>query len=191
MIRIFRKFDACKHDLWNGDVLLVPRDGLVSIAGRGSFAHAAMLVWWRGQPMVCEFREWHGARAVTLVSQVASQPIDVFRVEPRYHDAAERAADIMVRKLGRHYAWHHIAAAALLHLPFVRIFARPDTDADPLEESRLPEFCSEAIANAWHVASGVDPVPQLRHRYTEPNDLARTTFFRYRFSIKPSSQVQQ
>ena len=34
-------------------------------------------------------------------------------------------------------------------------------------------------------AGGVDPVPNLADRLTEPGDLARSAFYEYRFTLLP------
>jgi hypothetical protein len=36
---------------------------------------------------------------------------------------------------------------------------------------------------ADRIGGGVDPVPHLADRLTEPADLARSPFFRYRFTL--------
>lgn len=183
--RTDRKLSEAQHDVWNADLLLFRRRGLISVAGRGEYTHGAM-AGWCGRVLMCnEVREWFGGRAVSLESQLRGGiSIDVFRPQISDQDR-ERALDVMRRKCGKRYAYHHVLAASLLHLPFIRLFVQPDTGADAIVESKWPEFCSEACANAYHVASGVDPVPHLKDRLTEPNDLARTTFFRYQLTLVP------
>lgn len=179
-----RRLADAAHDVWDGDLLLFRRRGAIAVAGRGDYTHAAMAGWWGGELMCLEIREFFGGRAVTLASQLKArkQGVDVFR--PKIADA-ERCLAVMamVRKTGTRYAWHKVAWAALLHLPFVRLYVRPDTSCDRAAESTRPQFCSEAVANAYHVASSRDPVPSLRDRLTEPNDLARTDFFERQFTL--------
>jgi hypothetical protein len=67
-------------------------------------------------------------------------------------------------------------------LPVVRWLVRPVTD--DRANGAHPPFCSQAVAIACR-AGGVDPVPNLADRLTEPGDLARSPFFRYRFTLVP------
>ncbi len=55
-------------------------------------------------------------------------------------------------------------------------------DEDDGEESNLPPFCSQAVSLACR-RGGVDPVPNLADRLTEPADLSRSPFFAYRFTL--------
>jgi hypothetical protein len=62
-----------------------------------------------------------------------------------------------------------------------RWLVRPD-----LNDRRFtsqPPFCSEACVMADRLGGRVDPVPQLADRLTEPADLARSPFYRYRFTL--------
>src|ERR1043165_2196205 len=102
---LLARYRDIRHEILDGDLLLVRRRGLISIAGRGAHSHAAKAAWWRSsapavgrsrQPDALEFamaagnrdilfclevRELHGGRAVTLSSQVKRFPgrIDVFQ----------------------------------------------------------------------------------------------------------------
>lgn len=157
----------------------------IQIGGRGEYSHAAMLVWFRDEPFVAEVRELYGGRLVTLRSQVQrhSGKIDV------YHAGFNGLADVWrgdrpgvaVRRMtafaGCDYGWWSVIQAAFYHLPFVRTRLDPPTD-DDAEPTGLPPFCSQAVAMAYK-AAGVDVVHNLSDQYTEPNDLARSRFFRY------------
>jgi hypothetical protein len=125
---------------------------------------------------------------VTLSSQVRRYPgqIDVFEVNPerRWPEYDRRGAVRMMRRLaGRPYGYAGLIAASLLHLPIVRWFIRPDID-DRGRTTR-PPFCSQACAMADRIGGGVDPVPHLADRLTEPADLARSPLYRYRFTLIP------
>jgi len=89
-----------------------------------------------------------------------------------------------MRKLcGWNYGYAGLIAASFLHLPIVRWFVRPDMDDNAVD--RRPPFCSQACAMADRLGGGVDPVPHLADRLTEPADLARSPFYRYRFTLIP------
>ena len=87
----------------------------------------------------------------------------------------------MRRLAGLAYGWVNLALVGLLHLPVVRLFVRPATE--DTASSRRPPFCSQAVAMSERIGGGVDPVPHLADRLTEPADLARSPFYRYRFTL--------
>ncbi len=161
---------------------------LIAVAGRGLHSHAAKAAWW-GQDLFCvEIRGLSGGRAVTLSSQVRRRPgrIDVYQTGPedRWEDYDRAGASRFMRRLcGCDYGYRGLAAAALLHLPLVRWFVRPEVDDEAID--RRPPFCSHACAMADRLGGGVDPVRHLADRLTEPADLARSPFYRYRFTLIP------
>jgi hypothetical protein len=135
-----------------------------------------------------EVRQWYGGRAVTLSSQVRRYPgwIDVFEVNPekRWPQYDRRGAVRFMRRLaGCDYGYRGVAIAALLHLPVVRMLVHPNVD--DRARDRRPPFCSHACAMADRQGGGVDPVPHLADALTEPSDLARSPFYRYRFTLVP------
>lgn len=177
-----------RQTIRDGDLLLFRRHSLIALAGRGVHSHAAKAAWW-GRDLFClEVREFCGGRAVTLSSQVRKFPgrIDVFEVAPENrwpeYDRAG-ATEFMRRLCGCPYGYVGVALAGLLHLPVVRWFARADLADRSFD--RRPPFCSQACAMADRIGGGVDPVPLLADRITEPADLARSPFYRYRFTLLP------
>jgi hypothetical protein len=179
--------DARSH-IADADLLLFRRRGLIAIAGRGEHSHAAKAAWWTGELFCLEVREWHGGRAVTLESQVKKFPgrIDLYRANahqrwPEYDRA--RSTHFMRRLAGCDYGYAAVLAAAMLHLPFVRLAVRVEVDDSAID--RRPPFCSDACAMADRLGGGVDPVPHLADRLTEPADLARSPFYEYLFTLTP------
>jgi hypothetical protein len=177
--------DARLH-IADGDLLLFRRPSLIAVAGRGEHSHAAKAAWWDEELFCLEVREWHGGRAVTLESQVTKFPgrIDVHRANaherwPEYDRT--RATHFMRRLAGCDYGYAAVLAAAMLHLPFVRLAVRAEVDDCAID--RRPPFCSHACAMADRLGGGVDPVPHLADRLTEPADLARSPFYEYRFTL--------
>ncbi len=171
----------------DGDLLLYRRRGLVSAAGRGVHSHAAKAAWWEGDLYCVEICQFRGGRAVTLRSQVGRYPgrIDVFETNPdnRWPDYDRRQAVRMMRQLaGCHYGYRGLLWAAAMHFPCVRWWVRLDDENDPRQLTR-PPFCSQACSMADRLGGGVDPVPHLADRFTEPADLARSPFYRYRFTL--------
>lgn len=191
MNRLHLSLDEAKSQIRDADLLLFRRRGVISVAGRGVHSHAAKVVWW-GQDLFCvEVREWYGGRAVTLESQVRKYPgrIDLFRSNPhrRWREFDREASSEWMRRLaGCDYGYAAVLAAATLHLPVVRTFVRPELEDRAVNDR--PPFCSQACAMADRIAGGVDPVPHLADRLTEPADLARSPFYEYRFTLVPSQK---
>lgn len=174
----------------DGDLLLFRGHGfasrLIGIAGRSLYTHAARAIWWGDILFCCEVRELKGGRAVTLESQVRRYPgaIDVFETNPerRWKQYDRRGATRYMRRLaGCDYGYFGVLKAALWHLPFWRFLVRPDMNDH--QEPDQPPFCSQACTLADRIGGGVDPVPHLADRLTEPADLARSPFYRYRFTL--------
>ena len=174
----------------DGDLLLFRGQGLISrligAVGRSEYTHAARAVWWDEILFCCEVRELRGGRAVTLVSQVSKYPgmIDVFETNPshRWQEYDRRGAVRYIRRLaGCDYGYLGVLKAALRHVPLWRFLIRPDMNDH--KRTSQPPFCSQACAMADRIGGGVDPVPHLADRVTEPADLARSPFYRYRFTL--------
>lgn len=185
--RLVAYAEARRH-VESGDLLLFRRRGLISIAGRGVHSHAAMAAWWYGDLFCLETRSFQNARAVLLSNLVQRWPgrIDVFQSNPhrRWAHYDRRGAVRAMRRLtGLDYGWTNLFWAGLLHAPVLRWFQTPKTNDN--EITRRPPFCSQAVVMATRTGGGVDPVPQLADRLTEPADLARSPFYRYRFTLVP------
>jgi len=179
--------DAREH-IADGDLLLFRRNSLIAVAGRGAHSHAAKAAWWDEELFCLEVREWHGGRAVTLASQVKKYPrrIDVYRANAheRWPEFDRTRSTLFMRRLaGCDYGYAAVLAAAMLHLPFVRLAMRAEVDDCAID--RRPPFCSHACAMADRLGGGVDPVPHLADRLTEPADLARSPFYEYLFTLTP------
>ena len=185
-----RSFTDCVEEILDSDLLLFRRRGLISFAGRGIHTHAAKAAWWNGNLFVLEVREFYGGRAVLLESLVAKQPgkIDVFRANPENRWPSyrrDRAVSVMQLFAGCEYGYWNVLGTAMTHLPGIRQLMKPDlNDLTTRGELHRPPFCSQACAIADRLGGGVDPVPHLSDRYTEPADLARSVFYKYLFTLK-------
>jgi hypothetical protein len=182
----FVSLTEARPQISDGDLLLFRRRGLISTAGRGTHSHAAKAAWWGDDLFCLEVREWHGGRAVTLESQVRKRPgrIDLFRANPlnRWPEYDRTSSTLLMRRLaGCDYGYASVLAAAMLHLPFLRMVVRADVEDSAID--RRPPFCSQACAMVDRVGGGVDPVPHLADRLTEPADLARSPFYRYELTL--------
>jgi hypothetical protein len=183
-----RRYAEVRHLIRDGDLLLFRSAGVIARLGRGRHNHAARAAWWDDDLFLLEVLQWRGGRAVTLSSQVHQWPgrYDVYEVDPgqRWPDYNRPAAVRFMRRLcGSPYGYLGLLRAGLLHLPLVRMFIPADVDDRSVDHR--PPFCSQACAMADRVAGGVDPVPHLADRLTEPADLARSPFYRYRFTLVP------
>ncbi len=180
-------YNAVRGKVADGDLLLFRHSRgivgeLIGIAGRSEYCHAAMAAWWNGRLMCLETVQGRGGRAVLLSNLVAREPglIDVYRANAnRRRFNRDAAVGAMIDITGRRYGWWSLLKASTVHLPVFRFLVVPDTD--DAANGSLP-FCSQAVARACR-AGGADPVPNLADRLTEPGDLARSPFFRYRFTL--------
>ena len=161
----------------------------IAVAGRSEYTHVAMASYC-GDGRIRILQETSGERHTLLLSSVVKKwpgVIDVYETnaigDPNFSRAA--AVDAMREIIKADYGWGNLFLAGLYHVPFVRFVLRPNTDdyegdAEP-KYLRRP-FCSQAVAMACR-AGGCDPVPNLPDRLTEPGDLARSVFFKYRFTL--------
>jgi len=187
-------YPLARRKIRDGDLLLFrPKRGLmgwlITAAGRSEYSHATMAAWWNGRLMCLETVQGRGGRAVLLSNLVRKRAgrIDVFAANATRRRFDRRAAvAAMIGITGQRYGWWSLLWVALRHLPVVRLFVRPDTD--DAANGSLP-FCSQAVARACR-AGGVDPVPNMADRVTEPGDLARSTFFRFRFTLSMEEERQ-
>jgi hypothetical protein len=182
------KLATAKSHIADADLLRFRRRSVIAIVGRGEHSHAAKAAWWGDDLFCLEVREWHGRRAVTLASQVAKFPgrIDVYRTNPanRWPEYDRTRSTHLMRRLADcDYGYAAVLTAAMLHLPFVRMAMRAEIDDSAID--RRPPFCSQACVMCDRVGGGVDPVPHLADRLTEPADLARSPFYEYAFTLVP------
>ncbi len=182
------RYADARETIRDADLLLFRRRDrlarLIAVAGRSQYVHAAIAGWWRDRLMCVEMTSG-GGRAQLLSNIVEQWPgvIDVYQANAvRRRFSRRRALLAMIAITGRRYGWLNLLRASLLHLAAFRFLVPPDTDDG--ETSNWPPFCSQAVAMADR-AGGVDPVPNLADRLTEPGDLARSAFYQYRFTLIP------
>ena len=176
-----------------GDLLLYHqddslRDVAIARGGRSTYCHAGMLDRDLGEWRVLQMLMWRGGRSTSLAKEVAKNRgcWDWFSTNPgnRWHEFNRLDAVKWMRHyVNRGYGWGHLIADGILHLPIVR-FLTP-VNCDDETEDWHPPFCSEAVSAACRKGGGVDPVPHLPDRLTEPGDLARSLFYEYRATLMP------
>jgi hypothetical protein len=181
-----RSYADVRGEIRDADLLLFRRRNWytrpIAVAGRSPYVHAAMAGWWKDRLMCVEMTSG-GGRAQLLSNIVERWPgaCDVFRANAvRRRFSRQRALAAMIAITGKPYGRLNLCRAALLHLPIFRFLVPPDTnDAEP---AAWPPFCSQAVSMACR-SGGIDPVPNLADRLTEPADLGRSPFFEYRFTL--------
>lgn len=175
------------HLIQDGDLLLCRNsrrigDVLVSAASRSQYVHAGM-AYRDGELRIVDVLQFSGGRNRLLADEVADYPgrYDVFKVDRRFREFdRDKAVAFMLQYCGTDYGWWNVIRASMRHLAFIRLLIPPLTDDQA--NGTYPPFCSQAVANACRHA-GVDPVPNLADRATEPGDLARSLLFRYMFTL--------
>ena len=196
--RVCVSFSEAARSIRNGDIILAPWIPLVGYAGRSRYGHAGMLAWWRAELMLLEFYVW--GQAIPFRARVDYMPgtCDVYRANaggrwPEWKPG--RAVDKMLELLEQPLGWRSTLEAALAHLPLLcwaasaaRWLPGPGW-YEAEDESNRPPQCTEAIAIADE-AGGVDPVPHLARRLTEPADLARSPFYEYLFTVFPDDREE-
>lgn len=183
--------EEAADEIDDGDLLLFRGRGWLSTAiawgGRSAYSHAARAARWEGILFCCEVREWYGGRAVTLASQLPRYPdgIDVFEANPdnRWPEYDRRGALrwTLAQATGE-YGYRALCRAVWQRTRCGRLGA---AFAD--EVCGGAAFCSQACAAADRLGGGVDPTPHLADGFTEPGDLARSLFYRYRCTLSPRS----
>ena len=191
---IHRDYSYARQTIRNADLLLFRRRNrigrLIVVAGRSEYVHAAMAGWWKDRLMCVEMTSG-GGRAQLLSNLVEQWPgaIDVYRANAQCRRfSRERALQAMIGITGKQYGWMNLFRAALLHAPVFRFMARPAIDDSDLGDR--PPFCSQAVSMADRVG-GVDPVPNLADRLTEPGDLSRSPFYAYMCTLFPDSEKEE
>ena len=144
-------YKSIREHLRDGDIALFRGRGVLGRLYK--YTHVEVVKWNRdmcGAPksvMLAGFREFQGARMVTLSSQVRKYPgrIDIYR--PRC-DADTRwwAAELMARQSGKKYSWWTIAIAFLWHCTLLRAITgwKPGPDDSDIEPDKW---------SAWKVCS--------------------------------------
>ena len=176
------EYSTIRKQIWIGDLLLFRRKSAISWASEGPYSHAALATWY-GDTLLCvESREWHGARVVTVSSQVRNHPgcIDVYR--PHLSQCPARdAVELAVRQTGHEYNYRGILWASILRMPVLRfVLEKCGLAIDPtanLDSSwSAPKFCSQLCTWAYRKV-GFDPCPGLADAFVTPNHLGHSSSF--------------
>lgn len=195
------KYAAARSIIADGDVLLFRSSGIVSAlirwATRSPYSHAGLAAWWGDDLMLLESREFRGCRAVRLSNALRSGAhIDLFKLVPWWpvpDDARQKVVAAARDRLGQSYGWRSILLDAAGRLPVlaglqalgvlrkVPLLGRlldlvpwgRAYSTEDLEDPGTRVKCSTFVAWCWRHA-GLDMVPHLADRSTDPGDLARS-----------------
>lgn len=195
-------YASARGTIQSGDVLLFESHGWISAtirwATRSRYSHAALALWLEEPPverlLVAESRELRGCRLVPLSSAVAGARVTVMRcVRPLSDVQVAVLTGTALDRLGQPYGWRHIALDAIGRLPLMALagtlglfrrlpvvgrllerlpFGKAYSEND-LEDPGTRVKCSTYVALCYR-AAGIDLVPNLADRSTDPGDLARS-----------------
>lgn len=179
----------------DGDVLLFRARGPVAAvirwATRSEFSHAALAVWVRPDPtdptrdrlMLVESREGSGCRMIPLSDAVAGGAARISLFVPRVDAYRPAVVGAALDRLGQPYGWRSILRDAFGRLPLLSlVWRRRQYSTDDLEDAGVRVKCSTLVALAWR-AGGLDLVPNLADRSTDPGDLARSGWLEGRLEL--------
>jgi hypothetical protein len=187
-----------RYQIRDGDLFLFRRSTwlgrVISGCGRSEYSHAGMCVWRdfgdkSGYTIWVIESIWPRVRRVPLVNYVDRYPglIDWYEAAPPTWTIQEHwysrptATDAMLGLVGRRYGLWNLLRVACRHVPGLRLVAPILSDDSP-EGPGL--FCSQAVSWACR-QGGVDLVPHLSDRLTEPADLCRSLLFQFRGTLVP------
>lgn len=159
----------------------------IQYATTGCHSHSAMIRRNGRGCDVLQIREFQGGSARPLESEVNRYPgmIDVFTLDlERWPEFNVRGALKYMRDLtGRDYGYWGVAHLALLRIPYVRRLWR--FTADDARDSDSAPFCSHAVASAYRIGGGIDPVPRTPDDLVSPAHLTTSMLFKYQFTLIP------
>lgn len=180
------------------DAALMPGD-LAQFRGRGLIAswirwvtmgvhtHSGIVTRNGVGPDLLEIREFIGGRRIPLSAAVDRAPgrIDIFRPREAFDLNTLGTVRVMRTITARDYGYWGIARLALYRLPFVWRLCRIST-RDVIEgKGDNAPFCSQAVAIAYRLGGGVDPVPRKPDHLVTPADLTSSLLFDYHCTLIP------
>jgi len=171
---------------------------IICYATGGPHSHSALLRRGLASVDVLELREFHGGRVRPLRAEVDKYPgrIDIFSPnaggrwttnfdEPFEGWDAKGAVQYMELLTRLDYGYRSVLRIGLRKVPLVWRFYALETSDIVNNGRNVRPFCSHAVALACRLGGFVDPVPNLPDFLTTPNDLTRSLFFQYEFTLEP------
>lgn len=184
-------YQAIRHELRDGDVLLYANGGLLGRLYK--YTHAELVKINRDScgdrtSVSCTgFREFQGARTLSLSSQVRRFPgrIDVYRPTCTTREAWV-AAELLARQAGKRYSWWSIAVAFLWHCTLIRFLTGwkpgPDDSCERPSKWAAAKVCSSSVVWAFRTMLGKERVSEWPCRHLPiwrcwPQSIADDTAF--------------
>ena len=190
-------YSEARGQIRDADLLLwrpTSWDGwIIAQLTRSEHCHASKAAWEASRLMTLGTEGGKGGIAEPLSEQVAKYPgiIDVYEVNPegRWH-GYDRAASIAWTRnhvVGQKYGWWATIRSGLSRVIVLRWFPYFSPNRDDEANGTKPPNCSAACSMSDRLGGNVDPVENLSDLATEPGDLARSPFYKYRFTLTPDS----
>lgn len=175
----------------------------------GEYSHVSMASIVDDKVLCLEFREFVGSRLHPLIEELNSgYEIDIFRVSrsiqvTRFNsetrqfeqtikeftpEIAKRITDTAKEHVSRKegYSWNIIWKIAGIFIPLYRLFV----NRNPIIEEDTKHFvCSTFVSYSFRKAF-IDIVPGVSDLYTTPNDISRSAYINYLFTIKADKICQ-
>ena len=175
MIPVYASLDDVKKEIWESDLLVFRNRN-------GVCRHVAKATWWDDELFCLEVRRFQGVVAVPLEQLVRRFPgkIDVYEVNPENYwanydrkSANRYLKNIMLSRSEQ----RGVVLETFLNL-FLQLFSTVK-----VKTANAP-YGAEAIRFADRLGGGVDPLPKLVNTKIEPSDLATSSLYRYRFTLR-------
>ena len=188
---------TARECIYSADVLLFRSKRNVSLiakAGRSDYNHAGLAAWWCSEKGTMGFKPEPAFSRLICLDTVAFRGgghtflSDLVEESPGCIDVYQPTIDVdipaivekMMETTSGRYGWWGLLKVSTLHLPVFRLFAKPNLDDE--SDGSLP-FCSDAVSRAYRLGGGIDLVPNLADKCTEPGDLARSALLSYKFTL--------
>ena len=166
---------------------------VIALGTQGVHSHSGMFRRDKetGDIDVLELREFYGGRARPLAAHFdVPGRIDVFSPcrDGIYKDHFRpRGAVLAMHKLtAKNYGYWSVLPMFQRRMPVVwrrYVVSTSDELLDDQNAEVWQPFCSHAVSLATQSGGGVDVVPRCPHYAVSPNDLTRSMFFEYEFSL--------
>ena len=181
--------------LWrpHGCLIARVRGWIVAQLTRGEHCHASKAAWKDGVLQTIGTEEGSGGVEEPLEPLVRCYPgrIDVYKANPENrwpeYDRAASIAWTREHGVGRAYGWRATVRCALSRVVILRWLPWFSPNRDDDANGTKPPNCSALCAMSDRLGGGVDPVEDRSDLATEPGDLARSKFYRFRFTLVPDS----
>lgn len=172
----------------------------ISTYTSGPYSHIGLAHWDDGHLNLVEMREFRGGREVRLSGQVKRFPfaIDVYKAVPKIYefsldqttltpkwveiyldgDTRKNITETALQLTGSKYGWGNIFRIIRGYTPFFRlVYNKYDL------KDRTDIYVCSTLASYAYKIHYADPCYMIPDDLTSPNDVAKSSLFRYGFTI--------